>query len=159
MVEALGGDDGRDAGRFLEVLSDAMEEGVVADGAIAQSQSERDAMWAIRDDVGQVRQHRPVSSFGNSVPLSKMDSYVVELRQALNITWPGNHLSVFGHLCDGNLHIVVGVGDKSAKAAVEAVVYEGLPKRGGSVSAEHGIGIQKKQYLGMSRSADEILVM
>ena len=66
---------------------------------------------------------------------------------------------MFGHLGDGNLHIVVGVGDKLAKPAVEAVVYAGLPERGGSVSAEHGIGVQKKQYLGMSRSADEILVM
>ena len=159
LVEALGGDDSSDADRFLQVLSDAMEEGVVADGTIAQSQAERDAMWAIRDDVGQVGQHRPVFSFDISVPLSKMDSYVVELRQALNTKWPGNHLSVFGHLGDGNLHIVVGVGDKSAKAAVEAVVYAGLPERGGSVSAEHGIGVQKKQYLGLSRSADEILVM
>jgi FAD/FMN-containing dehydrogenase len=66
---------------------------------------------------------------------------------------------VFGHLGDGNLHIVVGVGDKSLKAEVESVVYAGLPARGGSVSAEHGIGIQKKPYLSMSRSSEELALM
>ena len=66
---------------------------------------------------------------------------------------------VFGHLGDGNLHVVVGVGDKGAKQAVEAVVYEGLKSRGGSISAEHGVGVQKKAYLSMTRTADEIEIM
>lgn len=159
LVEALGGDDASDAERFLAVLSEAMEDGVVVDGAIAQSQAERDAMWAIRDDVGQVAQFRPVFSFDISVPLNHMDSYVRELKIALSDQWPDNKCMVFGHLGDGNLHIVVGVGDKSAKSQVEAIVYAGLPSRGGSVSAEHGIGIQKRAYLAMSRSPEELLTM
>ena len=159
LVEALGGDEVADSERFLAVLSEAMEDGVIADGAIAQSQAERDAMWAIRDDVGQVRQFRPVFSFDISVPLNQMDSYVTELKQSLNDRWAHNQCMVFGHLGDGNLHIVVGVGDKSLKAEVESVVYAGLPARGGSVSAEHGIGIQKKPYLSMSRSSEELALM
>ena len=159
LVEALGGDIEGDEARFLSVLTDAMEEGVVADGVIASSQAERDAMWAIRDDVGQVRQIRPVFSFDISVPLNQMDSYVTELKTDLDQRWPSNHCMVFGHLGDGNLHIVVGVGDKQAKPQVEAVVYAGLPSRGGSVSAEHGIGVQKKAYLALSRSKDEIAMM
>ena len=159
LVEALGGDEDADSERFLAVLSEAMEEGIVADGAIAQSQGERDTMWAIRDDVGQVAQFRPVFAFDISVPLNHMNSYVEEMKGALTEKWPNNQCMVFGHLGDGNLHVVVGVGDKGAKQAVEAVVYEGLKSRGGSISAEHGVGVQKKAYLSMTRTADEIEIM
>ena len=159
LVEALGGDEDADSERFLAVLSEAMEEGIVADGAIAQSQGERDTMWAIRDDVGQVAQFRPVFAFDISVPLNHMNSYVEEMKGALTEKWPSNQCMVFGHLGDGNLHVVVGVGDKGAKQAVEAVVYEGLRSRGGSISAEHGVGVQKKAYLSMTRTADEIEIM
>ena len=159
LVEALGGDEDADSERFLAVLSEAMEEGIVADGAIAQSQGERDTMWAIRDDVGQVAQFRPVFAFDISVPLNHMNSYVEEMKGALTEKWPNNQCMVFGHLGDGNLHVVVGVGDKGAKQAVEAVVYEGLRSRGGSISAEHGVGVQKKAYLSMTRTADEIEIM
>ena len=88
-----------------------------------------------------------------------MDSYVEEMKGALTDKWPSNRCMVFGHLGDGNLHVVVGVGDKGAKQAVEAVVYEGLESRGGSISAEHGVGVQKKAYLSMTRTADEIEIM
>jgi FAD/FMN-containing dehydrogenase len=159
LVEALGGDEAADNERFLAVLSELMEEGVVVDGAIAQSQSERDAMWAIRDDVNQVAQFRPVFAFDVSVPLNLMNDYVEEMRATLTARWPDNRCMVFGHLGDGNLHVVVGVGDKGAKAEVERVVYAGLESRGGSISAEHGVGVQKKAYLSLTRSADEIEVM
>ncbi len=68
---------------------------------------------------------------------------------------------IFGHLGDGNLHIIVGVGDDSAdtREAVEETVYKGLTPRGGSISAEHGIGLQKKNYLSWSRSPEEIALM
>jgi FAD/FMN-containing dehydrogenase len=68
---------------------------------------------------------------------------------------------IFGHLGDGNLHIIVGVGDKSAaaKSEVQDIVYAGLTTRAGSISAEHGIGVQKIKYLPLSRSAEEIGIM
>ena len=161
LVEALGGDSQSDEERFLSVLTRAMEEGTIVDAVIAQNQGERNAMWAIRDDVGQVAQNWPIFAFDISVPLNNMESYLIALRAELDDRWQDNTCMVFGHLGDGNLHIIVGMGERSAEAkkAVEEVVYRGLPERGGSVSAEHGIGVQKKAYLGMSRSADEIALM
>jgi FAD/FMN-containing dehydrogenase len=161
LVEALGGDSQSDEERFLSVLTQAMEEGTVVDAVVAQNQGERNAMWAIRDDVGQVAQNWPIFTFDISVPLNNMESYLIALRAELDDRWQDNTCMVFGHLGDGNLHIIVGMGERSAEAkkAVEEVVYRGLPERGGSVSAEHGIGVQKKAYLGMSRSADEIALM
>ena len=161
LVEALGGDLQSDDERFLSVLAEAMEEGTIADAVVAQSQAERNAMWAIRDDVGQVAQNWPIFAFDISVPLNQIESYVSELTAELDQRWVDNTCMVFGHLGDGNLHIIVGMGEKSAEAkkAVEQVVYGGLPARGGSVSAEHGIGIQKKDYLSWSRSTDEVELM
>lgn len=161
LVEALGGEPAADGERFVNALGQCLEDGIIADAVIAQSQAERDAMWAIRDDVGQVGQNAPVFTFDVSVSLDQMESYVDELRAELNAKWSDNTCMIFGHLGDGNLHVIVGVGDRSAdtKKAVEESVYRGLVPRGGSVSAEHGIGLQKRDYLSWSRSPDEIAIM
>ncbi|MFP6808672.1 MAG: FAD-binding oxidoreductase [Pseudomonadales bacterium] len=161
LVEALGGNLEGDSERFLDVLSKSLEDGIIVDAVIAQSQSERDAMWAIRDDVGQVGQIAPIFAFDISVSLDHMESYVEEMQSNLLDTWSDSKCMIFGHLGDGNLHVIVGIGDGSANAkkAVEKVVYGGLTSRGGSVSAEHGIGLQKRDYLSLSRSAVEIAMM
>jgi FAD/FMN-containing dehydrogenase len=161
LLESLGGDIESDQERFLSALGKAMEDGMIADAAIAQSQSDRDAMWAIRDDVLQVLQNYPIFTFDVSVSLNEMESYVAEMKQALVEKWPKHTCMIFGHLGDGNLHVIIGVGDDSeeAKHQVEEVVYKGLVSRGGSVSAEHGIGLQKIPYLSWSRSEPEIEIM
>ena len=161
LLEAMGGNPERDAERFIEVLSEAMDKNLIVDAVVAQSESEKSAMWAIRDDVAQVGQNSPIFTFDVSVALNEMESYVEELQIDLNSQWPNNSCMIFGHLGDGNLHVIVGVGDKSRKIkkAVEDTVYRGLRTRGGSVSAEHGIGIQKKAYLSWSRSEAEIEIM
>lgn len=161
LLEAMGGDQDADHERFVNTLGKALEEGLIEDAVIAKSQSDRDAMWAIRDDVGQMGQILPIFTFDVSVSLDQMESYVEELKANLDQKWPQHRCMIFGHLGDGNLHVIVGVGDNSpeTKQQVEEIVYQGLPSRGGSVSAEHGIGLQKKKYLSWSRSEDEIAVM
>jgi FAD/FMN-containing dehydrogenase len=161
LLEAMGGNIEQDANRFIEVLSQAMEDKLIVDAAVAQSESEKVAMWAIRDDVAQVRQVNPIFTFDVSVSLDIMEEYLDELQLKMNNKWPQNTCMTFGHPGDGNLHLIVGIGDGSveAKNAVEEIVYEGLRTRGGSVSAEHGIGIQKKKYLSWSRSEAEIAIM
>ncbi|MBU6473841.1 MAG: FAD-binding oxidoreductase, partial [Alphaproteobacteria bacterium] len=75
--------------------------------------------------------------------------------------WPAATLMVFGHLGDGNLHLIPGVGDGSheTRTAVESIVYDPLRVRRGSVSAEHGIGLEKRPYLPISRNVQEIALM
>jgi len=67
----------------------------------------------------------------------------------------------FGHLGDGNIHLVLTVGslDEKDVQAVEKIVYEALGTRQGVISAEHGIGLEKRAYLGLSRSIEEITLM
>ena len=161
LLEALGGSITADQERFVTALTEALEQELIADAVIAQNQGERDALWAIRDDVGQVAQNAPIFAFDISVSLNHMESYVEELKASLTERWPDHSCMIFGHLGDGNLHIIVGNGDSSieAKKAIDETVYAGLPARGGSVSAEHGIGLQKKEYLSWSRNSDEINLM
>lgn len=161
LVEALGGDQEEDSARFEQAMTAALEDGVIADAAIAKSQAERDQMWALRDDVIQLVRNFPIFVFDVSLGIADMESYVAELREVLSSRWPRASLVVFGHLGDGNLHVIAGVGDGSAEArhAVEAIVYGALRARHGSISAEHGIGLEKRAYLGWSRAPEEIALM
>jgi len=162
LVESLGADQDADSARFEAALVEALEGGDITDAAIAKSQAERQAMWALRDDVAQVARNGPIFTFDVGLSLSSMETYVAELRAAFKARWPQTgSLTVFGHLGDGNLHVIAGVGSRTAedKTAVQDLVYGGIRSRGGSISAEHGIGLDKKAYLGWSRSESEISLM
>ncbi len=161
LIEAMGGSEEEDVTRFERVLSEAIEEGEIADAVIAKSQAERNRIWALRDDVAQVGRNAPIFTFDVSLGIGDMEKYVAEVRERLTARWPKTTLMVFGHLGDGNLHIIPGVGDGSRETrhAVEGIVYGALEKCHGSVSAEHGIGLEKRDYLAISRSAEEIALM
>ena len=116
-------------------------------------------MWALRDDVGQTARNGPTVVFDVSLPIAEMEGYLDDVRAGLAAQWPAAQLVVFGHLGDGNLHLIAGVGDRGARHAIEQIVYDRLRPRGGSVSAEHGIGLSKREFLAHSRSPPEIALM
>jgi FAD/FMN-containing dehydrogenase len=161
LIEALGGDQQEDSARFERVLAAELENGDIADAVIAKSKDECARIWALRDDVLQVARNAPIFTFDISLTLGKIEHYIAEVREGLTSRWPGMTLMVFGHLGDGNLHLIPGVGDGSAQAHkdVEEIIYGALRRQGGSVSAEHGIGIEKRDYLAYSRSPNEIALM
>lgn len=162
LVETLGADQAEDEARFERVLAQALEDGLVTDAVIAKSGAERDAMWAIRDDVSQTARNGPIFAFDVSLRIGDMEAYVDTVRRALRDGWgEAARLVVFGHMGDGNLHLIAGVGARSPEIrhAVETAVYEPLAAIGGSISAEHGIGVQKRDFLGVSRSPPEIALM
>lgn len=159
LVEMLGSHAESDAERFESVLGAALEDGVVVDAALAKSQAERDRMWALRDDVFQTARNGPIVTFDVSLPIPRMQQYVADVKQALTARWPNAALTVFGHLGDGNLHLIAGVGDRSARHAIEEIVYAPLAAFSGSISAEHGIGVQKRDFLSVSRSPAEVALM
>jgi FAD/FMN-containing dehydrogenase len=155
LVEAMGGDEAADAESFERALGAALESGDIVDAVIAKSGAERAAIWALRDDVGQTARNGPIIAFDISLPIAAMEAYVAEVRARL----PG--LVVFGHLGDGNLHVIAPAPDRSeaGRHAVETAIYDPLRAIGGSISAEHGIGLMKRAYLSWSRSPVEIQVM
>jgi len=161
LIEALGSDQQADQERFEAVLTRAFEDGIITDAAVAQNQDERNRIWAMRDDVGQVARNAPIQTFDVSLAISDIEDYVDEVNARLGERWPEFTNMAFGHLGDGNVHLIVGVGDDSAEArhGVEEIVYGCLRSRGGSVSAEHGIGLEKKPWLSVSRSEPELALM
>ncbi len=161
LIEAMGGDQQADEARFESVLEQAYEAGDIVDAVIAKSQAERNAMWGLRDDVMQFARIAPIFNFDVSLSISGMESLVAEVREKVFARWPEANLMIFGHMGDGNLHFCAGVGDGSHEAhkAVEDIIYGGVQARGGAVSAEHGIGLEKKPYLSWSRSPAELALM
>jgi FAD/FMN-containing dehydrogenase len=159
LVEAMGADAAEDAERFERVLAAAMQDGLVEDAVVAKSRAESGRIWALRDDVAQMMRNYPIFTFDVSLRIADMEGYVAEVRDTLARRWPAATLVVFGHLGDGNLHLVAGVGDASARHDVEEMVYAPLARRNGSISAEHGIGLQKRAYLHYSRSQPELAMM
>jgi FAD/FMN-containing dehydrogenase len=163
LIETLGADPEADQERFERVLAEALEQGLVADAAIAKSEAERRKLWAPREDVFQVDRYGPTHSFDVSMAIADMPGYLDTVRHALDERVPGAKIFVFGHVADGNLHIAVSVGDARRHAetfdTVERCVYEPLRDIAGSISAEHGIGLERKSYLEISRTSAEIAAM
>jgi len=161
LVEALGGDAEKDHERLEAALSDAYEKGLIADAAIAQNQAQREQMWAMRDDVVQTFRFAPIFTFDVSMRISKMERYVDAVNEGLGARYASYKHFTFGHMGDGNLHLVISVGPdgRNERENVERIVYGPLAEIQGSVSAEHGVGLEKKPYLGLCRSEAEIGLM
>jgi len=162
LVESTGGDQESDQVRFERALEEAFEKELVADAVIAQSKQQREDLWAIRDDVENlVKRLFPPIGFDISLSIPRMDAYVEDVRRQLLERWPHSRMVVMGHLGDGNIHLVMTVGSMEADDihAVEKIVYQALEQRHGVISAEHGIGLEKRDYLGHSRSVQEIALM
>lgn len=162
LVEATGNDPASDSERFLQIVSSALQDGVAVDGVIAQSGRERAELWQLRESVELTLEHGPALIFDVSLPLSAMESYIAAVASALQDEWGGQQrLWVFGHAGDGNLHLIIaaGAGDNAARERIERCVYPPLAEVAGSVSAEHGIGLEKRAWLPLSRSAEEIELM
>ena len=162
LIEAQGADRELDTRRFDAAMEAAFAAGLVADAAVAQSDADCRAFWSLRDDVEQVLRGGLPVLFDVSLPTAAMADFADHLRAALPRAIGAHRLWIFGHLGDGNLHVIVQVPAQDYAAArpkIEALVYEPLAACGGSVSAEHGIGLEKKRWLRLCRSEAEIALM
>jgi FAD/FMN-containing dehydrogenase len=144
----LGLPEGLDPEAALAALFEAaLEAGLVTDGVIAQSEAQRAEFWAVRETIPEAnRRVGSISSHDISLPLGRVADFIEEAGPALAAL--GNwRVNCFGHLGDGNLHynIFPQKGENraqhdNARAAIKAMVHDLTHARGGSVSAEHGIG-------------------
>ncbi|MFN3824589.1 MAG: FAD-binding oxidoreductase [Pseudorhodobacter sp.] len=139
---------------LADLFGTALEAGLVTDGVIAQSEAQRAAFWAVRETIPEAnRRIGSISSHDISLPLGMVADFITEAGPALAAL--GNlRINCFGHLGDGNLHYnvfpVAGetrAQNDGARAAIKAMVHDLVHARGGSVSAEHGIGRLKVEDL------------
>jgi FAD/FMN-containing dehydrogenase len=145
-------------------LSSLLEEGLAADvltdATLAQSVQQSQNFWAVRDASGELgKSFDPVGNFDVSFRTSQIHDFVSECEQRLNARWPGLTAAFFGHVVDGNVHLMAGHFTPGDTEALEECVYDCVRDFGGSISAEHGIGLQKREHLDYSRTAAEISLM
>ncbi len=161
-IESLGGDTTSDFNRLEDLIAEAFEKELIGDGVLAQSDRELQGIWKIREDVSvladlaQFDQH-----FDISLPIpvigKEIDAAVEQLEQLDFV----EKIFPFGHVADGNIHFIIGKKENSPEIidAINAIIYGCLQRNKGSVSAEHGIGLDKKKYLSTSRTENEINLM
>lgn len=157
MIEAEGADPEADQARFEALLESALTKGTIVDAVIPKSEAERRALWDIRENFEPIL---PGYLYDVSLPIGEMDAYIQQVMAGVTARWPDSRCHALGHIADGNLHLFVNPGiEGNLHAESDELVYGPLQGLSGSVSAEHGIGIEKLKWLAHSRSEDEIAVM
>ena len=160
LIEMSGDDPAHDDARFETLLANAVDRGIALDAAVAQSARDTESFWRIRE--GEPIDRLPsIINFDVSLPIADIDSYATECVAGITRRWPDAYVFVFGHIGDSNLHLCVSIGHPTPaeQHEVDDIVYDAVCRWRGSVSAEHGIGTLKRDYLGYSRSPEEIAVM
>ncbi|KQP13612.1 FAD-binding oxidoreductase [Pseudorhodoferax sp. Leaf267] len=154
--------------RFEAVVSQAFEDGLVTDAAIAESLPQSDALWRLRDEALGLAQQRDGRNIKHdvSVPISRIPDFLAATAAALQARFPGVRPVAFGHLGDGNLHYNVSHAPSATPAelfaaedAIHELVHDSVHAHGGSISAEHGVGQTKRDLLPRYKSAVELDLM
>jgi len=138
-----------------EILAEGHAQGLIADATVADSLEQAKAFWRVRELFGEVQRHLGGSiKHDVSVPVAAVPAFIAEANAAVTELIPGVRPLPFGHLGDGNIHYNVNQPEGADKAAflarwddVNAVVFAVVSKFGGSISAEHGVGIMKRDLL------------
>jgi FAD/FMN-containing dehydrogenase len=149
---------------FVAALAEA---GLMLDGTIAQSESQRQALWALRENLSEAQRFEGGSiKHDVAVPVSSVPAFIAEALAAVEAFLPGVRPCCFGHLGDGNMHFNVSqpLGmDKQAYLArwhdMNHVVHDIVARHKGSFSAEHGIGKLKREDMRRYKSQTELEVM
>jgi FAD/FMN-containing dehydrogenase len=161
LIEHASFDAADNGERFAAALTDALDAHAIRDAVIAQSMADARALWAVRECTAEFPVKMDPINFDVSLPIGEIGTFVDRCRTALDRRWPGNQSYFFGHIGDSNLHLTVDGNSVPGVAhhAVYAFVYEMLRPLHGSVSAEHGIGSLKREFLPISRSREELAAM
>ena len=141
------------------VFEEAVEKNLIQNAVFAHSAQEHDLFWGIREEVEVLNaQSKYQQHFDISVPINQMAGYVEQVNCELAKVEAIEHVFCFGHLADGNLHFIIGknTDETSVKSLVNEIIYGPLSAVNGSISAEHGIGLEKKQWLSRCRTEEEI---
>ena len=161
-IESLGSNLTSDFDKLSELISGAAEQNLIEDALLAQNEREQKIIWNMREDVSVLaKKSRFDQHFDISLPIPVIEKEVqIATKKLKNLSFV-EHVFTFGHVADGNIHFIIGKNDDSIENTekINKIIYSNLKQNGGSVSAEHGIGLDKKKYLYTSRSAEEIKLM
>ncbi|MDB4580808.1 FAD-binding oxidoreductase [Porticoccaceae bacterium] len=148
------------AERFESALFEQLESGLIDDALIAQSHQDADKFWQIRDGIGELFQVLgPVSNQDVSLPLEQIGPFADDLDQRLKAKYNNIGVLLFGHIGDNNLHVCAYTGRDEDKARINEDIMLMIGEYAGAITAEHGIGVLKRDFLALSRTPSEIALM
>ncbi len=162
LIESLGSHQQNDHEAMQLLLESALEKEIIEDAVMGHSESDLEWFWKIREDVKVINalchydQH-----FDISLPIPLIGDLLNEMYEKLLAIPKVEACYNFGHVADGNIHLIVDRTEETPELIhqINEIVYGPLKAIGGSVSAEHGIGLHKKKYLHLCRTEEEIEMM
>lgn len=150
----------------LSVFEKCVEEEWVLDGVISQSETQSKDFWRLREDITEATDSYTPYKNDISVKISRVPEFIEAIDKIFAKEYPNFEVVWFGHIGDGNLHINIlkprelSMEDFVADCnKVNDILFSTIQDFGGSISAEHGVGLTKKPYLHFTRSREEIELM
>ncbi|PGH15609.1 hypothetical protein AJ80_05473 [Polytolypa hystricis UAMH7299] len=170
LVETSGSNGEHDNAKLEAFLEHVMGEEIVSDGVLAQDETQAQTLWRWREGITEALSHTGGTyKYDVSIPLSELYQLVDDTRERLtqaglvgdDESYPVRDVLGYGHMGDANLHLNVSVRQysKEVEKVIEPWVYEWIQKRNGSISAEHGLGLAKKEFIGYSKSETMVRLM
>ncbi|MAY36068.1 MAG: FAD-binding oxidoreductase [Spongiibacteraceae bacterium] len=150
----------------MALFEEAVEQGWVVDGVMSQSLEQLKNLWRLREDISETISRWTPYKNDISTVISKVPQFLEAVESVVNARYPDFEIIWFGHIGDGNVHLNILKPDSLDKTTffeqcseVSLEVFDIVERFGGSISAEHGVGLLKKPYLKYTRSAAEIAAM
>ena len=167
LLEATGGRHANLAATFEDALASAVTAGLVTDAVVAASDTQAAALWKLRESISEAQKREGASiKHDIAVPVAAVPAFLAKATHAVLEVVPGARPVSFGHLGDGNIHFnfnALAAGNDPAFLAlwdeVQQVVHDIVKEFGGSISAEHGIGVMKVGSLPRYKSHEELDAM
>jgi len=161
-IESLGSQPKEDYELLEHHIEKSLEKEIIEDAVMAKTEKELLQIWQIREDVAILASKAKYDQhFDISLPISHIGEIINSIIKELELINPVKTIFPFGHVADGNIHFIIGRDTNNPETIdlINSIVYSPLKKYKGSLSAEHGIGLHKKEYLQTSRSDEEIKLM
>ena len=166
LLEFEQGEDDGAMDQAMSLFEHCVEQGWVLDGVVSQSVAQAEALWRLREDISETISRWTPYKNDISTVISKVPDFLAEVEAVVSASYPEFEIVWFGHIGDGNVHLNVLRPDdlpmeefQRRCGEVSRWVFEIVERYGGSVSAEHGVGLLKKDYLPYSVSGVEIDIM
>ncbi|KAH8702031.1 actin interacting protein 2 [Talaromyces proteolyticus] len=170
LIETSGSNAEHDIAKLEAFLEHVLGEGIVADGVLAQDETQIQSLWRWREGITEALSHLGGTyKYDVSIPLPELYQLVEDCKARLtekglvgdDDSYPVRAVVGYGHMGDSNLHLNVSVRqyNKEVEKAIEPWVYEWIAKRNGSISAEHGLGVAKKEFIGYSQNETNVKLM
>ncbi|XP_039993823.1 D-2-hydroxyglutarate dehydrogenase, mitochondrial isoform X1 [Xiphias gladius] len=160
VIETSGSDPKHDGEKLHNFLEEAMTSSLVTDGTVSTEDSKIKALWTMRERVTEALTHDGfIYKYDISLPVEQIYQLVTDMREHLGDR--AKSVVGYGHVGDGNLHLNITspAKDPSLLAAIEPFVYEWTASYQGSISAEHGLGLKKRNYIYYSKPSQAVALM